>query len=30
MDFLWLGLVAVLIALTFGLIALCDGRENQS
>jgi hypothetical protein len=29
-DFVWLFLTAVLVALSFGLIALCDGQESDS
>jgi len=29
-DFWWLLLMAVLVALSFGLIALCDPRESDS
>ena len=30
MDLVWLFLVAVLVALSFGLMALCDRRESDS
>jgi hypothetical protein len=30
MDLFWLGLVAVLTLLTFGLIALCNHTEEKS
>jgi hypothetical protein len=30
MDFIWLGLVVVLLFLTLGLIKLCDHAEDRS